>query len=411
MIAPKYEKMFVDYIKCYEREHVCPWHEMSKEQMVALYEGYILNNDVLDDYQYYYMANYIITRLSGKSDAHSCVYLLNLGYYPYRFKILDGEVYVTCVKDDEELLLSKLVAINNIDINTLINELINIIPGNDGWQRQMIEDCLHSVGSIQSLPSIHDSLQDSFSIKFSFEDQNGNRIDRELPRSDYYSKTNIRIIIPEPRENLYYETRDDAIILTYNSCMNDDCENMINVLNELEIKLLSGNYSRFIIDIRGNTGGNSNNNNPIIDFLKKHEELELITLVNNKTFSSGAMMYLQLKELGTITIGEELGTPLNHFGQVYIMEKEENNRRIDEGLEPIESNIMHRISRKYFYFDEDYVCHPARTKEEYEAMPNAWKVIDSNPPDVEIIPTLDDYKNKRDTVLEYALNYSREKTK
>ena len=412
MIAPKYEKMFVDFMNCYEDVHVCPWHEMSKDQMETLYYGYITNNDVLDDFQYFYMANYIITRLSGKSDAHTSVDLNNTGFYPLKFKLIDGDVYLVGIKDDEELLLSKLVSINGIDINKIINEITNIVPhGNDGWLRYLIECHLSSIGTMLSLPSIHGSPV----VTFNFIDKNGNRVDiefdtYEIKKIPTKNKKYTRISIPKSYENLYYELNDDTIYFVYNTCINDRCENMSKVLDELEYQLALGHYNKFIIDIRNNTGGNSNNNTPIIDFLKKHDELEIITLTNNVTFSSGRFMYESLRDLGTLVVGEEPGTPINCFGNIYNKEKTENEARIDEGLEPIESNLSHQISSKYFYFDENYQCHQAKTKEEYEAMPNSWKVTDFNPPDVEIIPTLDDYKNDRDVALEYAYNYGKQKT-
>ena len=410
MIAPKYEKMFNDFIKCYESVHVCPWHELSKDQVESLYWGYVSNNDVLDDFQYYYMANYIATRFSGKSDAHTSIAMQHIGFYPYRFKILDGEVYVVGVRDDEELLLSKLVSINGVDINKILNEIANIIPsGNDGWLRYMTECMLTSIGAMLSLPSIHGSL----SVTFNFIDKNGNKVKREYDSHEkYYRTTNKRITIPKPHKNLYFELNGDTIYFVYNSCVNENCTDMHKVLDELEYQMALGHYhySRFIIDIRNNTGGNSNNNAPIIDFLKKHDELEVITLSNNATFSSGRFMYEALRDLGTLVVGEEPGTPINCFGNVYKKENIENEKRIAQGLEPIDSNLVHRISSKYFYFDENYKCHSAVTKEQYEAMPNAWKVLYFNPPDVIIKPTLEDYATGRDTVLEYAYNYNKQKT-
>lgn len=401
MILPKYEKMYDDFIRRYEEVHVCPWHEMSKEQTEALYLGYISNNDVLDDFQYYYMANYIITRLSGISDAHTTVNLKNIGFFPYLFKIIDGEVYVVGVHDEEELLLSKLISINGIDINKIIGEITNIIPsGNKGWLRYKTENSLPSIGTMLSLPSLHGE----YAITYNFIDKNGNRVDREFNTYEkFYRPTNKRITIPAQHDNLYYELNGDAVYFVYNSCINDACANMDKVLDELDYHLAYGRYNRFIIDIRNNTGGNSDNNTPIIDFLKRHDELEIITLTNNVTFSSGRFMYEALRDLGTLAIGEEPGTPINAFGNVYIKEMEDNKERKRQGLEQIESNIVHRISSKYFYFDKDYKCHSAKTKKEYDDMPNAWKVTDFNPPDIEIKPTLEDYINNRDSVMEYAI--------
>ena len=408
MIAPKYEKLYDEFISFYERNHVCPWHEMSKEQTEELYYGYISTNDVFDKYAYYYMISYIIKRLSGKNDSHTTVQFAKNNWMPFFFKVIEGEVYVTGSKD-KDVLLSKLVSINSIDIDRIRSEIEQITAyGTVGWLNNKIEQGLMNQETLLSLPS----LQGSKSFSYEFVDENNNTINREYSvDSSDFKDVKYRRIIPAKHKNMYYELKDDTIILTYNSCVNELCEHIEEVLDELEYKLVLNHYNRIIVDIRNNTGGNSSNNLPILEFLKKHDELEIITLTNNRTFSSGRFMLMGLQNLGTVVIGEECGTPINCFGNKESKEISENRRRELNGRKPLENEFIHSCSTKYFYFDQDYELHQAVTKQEYEDMPNAWKVTDFQSPDIEMYQTLDDYKNNRDSVLEYALGYKKNKTR
>ena len=407
MITPKYEKMYEKFIKFYEENHVNPWHEMTKNQLDYLYFLYINNNNVEDKYSYYYMMQYIIKRLSGKNDSHTSVSFSFNPKLPFIFRVIDNDIYVVGAQD-KEALFTRLVSINGVDINKIVSEIEETISyGTKEWFEAILVQQLKNQEVLLSLPS----LRDSISFNFKLVDENNNVMNREYSKYLNYSrKVTYNALIPKDHKNLYYETDGDTIIFTYNSCVNSQCERMKEVMNELDIKLSSHNYNRIIIDIRCNSGGNENNNKPIIDLLKKYDGLEIITLTGGLTFSSGRFMLMALKNLGTLVIGERPGTPINCYGNCVRMESKENKKRMNKGEEPIRPSILHTCSGKYWYFDQDYQFHGAKTKEEYEAMPNEWKVTDFMEPDIESKPTLEDYKNGRDPVIEYAIKEEYNKT-
>ena len=390
MILPKYEKLYDNFIKFYEEKHVCPYHEMSKEQLEDLFYGYVSNNNVEDDYAFSYMMNYIIKRLSGKCDAHTKVDFKHRDYFPLYFCIFDEGVYtVGC--NDPAIRFSKLVSINGVNIDKIVSEIKDATAyGVEGWGNFEASHQLSCVQTLYSLPSLYGSE----SIVYKMVDDNNKEymytFDKKIKYDD---QVHFFYRVPQRKDNFYYKIKDDTIYLVYNSCINEQCEKSKDVLAILD-KVHTCN--RIIVDIRGNTGGNSKNNQPILDFLRKHTELEVITLIDRMTFSSGRFMLVGLKDIGTTVIGEQCGTPISCFGNV---------EHTDD------DNFRFRVSTKYFHFDDEYKLHQAKTKEAYEAMPNSMKVTDMDDVDIEIIPTIEDFKNNHDVALEYAMNYHKQKTR
>ena len=390
MILPKYEKLYDDFIKFYEEKHVCPYHEMSKEQLDELFYGYVSNNNVEDDYAFSYMMNYIIKRLSGKSDAHTKVDFKHRDYYPLYFLIFEDGVYtVGC--NNPDVRFTKLVSINGVSIDKIVEELKDQIAyGVEGWGNFEASHSLSCVQTLYSLPSLYGCD----SINYKLVDENGKEYNCSFDKKiKYDDQVHFFYRVPQRKPNYYYKIYDDTIYLVYNSCINELCEDSKKVLSILD-KVNTCN--RIIVDIRGNTGGNSNNNTPILKFLKKHTELEVITLTDRMTFSSGRFMLVGLKDIGTTVIGEQCGTPISCFGNVEIKD---------------EDNFRFRTSSKYFHFDDEYKLHQAKTKEQYEEMPNSMKATDMDDVDIKIVPTLEDFKNDHDVVLEYAMGYHKQKTR
>ncbi len=390
MILPKYENLFDDFINFYEEKHVCPYHEISKEQLEELFYGYITNNNVEDDNAFYYMINYFIKRLSGLSDAHTKVEFRHKKYYPLYFCVFDDGVYtVGC--NNKNSLFTKLVSINGISIDRIVSDIKNMTAyGVEGWGDFEVTHQLSCVQTLYSLPSLYGSNY----IEYKLVDDNNKEYKYRYDRNVKYPEdVHYFYRVPDKKENYYYEINGDTIYLVYNTCMTgmcDDSKKVLSILDKIDY------CNRIIVDIRGNTGGNSNNNTPILEYLKRHPELEVITLTDRMTFSSGRFMLVGLKDIGTTVIGEQCGTPISCFGNVEHIEKD---------------NFRFRVSSKYFHFDDEYKLHQARTKEEYEAMPNNMKVTDMDDVDIKIVPTVEDFKNNHDSVLEYAMNYKKQKTR
>lgn len=163
---------------------------------------------------------------------------------------------------------------------------------------------------------------------------------------------------------------------------------MIELINKLSNMNKIDNY---IIDIRGNGGGNSKVNKPLEKFLKNKKT---IVLCDEKVFSSAKMLLITLKNQGATIIGTAPATSINCFGNC-AMQKEIKNM-----------NLKVMGSATYLYYDENlklYGYYKDDFKTALKENPNMIKPIFIDV-DKNIELTLEDYINNNDSVLNYALN-------
>ena len=133
---------------------------------------------------------------------------------------------------------------------------------------------------------------------------------------------------------------------------------------------------KLVVDLRNNGGGNSSLLMPFITTLKEREQINqkgrLYVVVGRQTFSSAVLNALAFQNATkAVFIGEPTGGKPNHFGEV-------------NGFKLKNSKIGIQYSTKYF----------THSKED----------APSFNPDVLIKPSIRDYLEYRDPVLEYILN-------
>lgn len=117
--------------------------------------------------------------------------------------------------------------------------------------------------------------------------------------------------------------------------------------------------------------------NPVIDILQKYiskNSVQVYCLINRRVFSSGVLNTYDMKyELGAVLVGQPTGQGVNHYGEV-----------------------------KYFYLPN--------TQIEVQYSTKYFKIIEDNSitikPDVFIEPSVDNYKEGNDVVLNYCLKHN-----
>lgn len=378
MISTKYKNIYESFINHYKNVHVNPWHEISEEELNNIYNNLIKSMDVTDDYTFNYLMNYIIKKLSGLTDAHT-------GYddwcfIPLLFRVFDNDVYISF---PEELKGSKVITINDIPIENILKELENITTyGTEGQKIHQYEKSLFNAKKLFGLPSLRESSSLTFEI--CKKDEFIERITYEKkgkyerpPFNGYWDK------------NATYEIKGNSLIYNHFTVQNQFKEKIEESISHLEKEDLS-NVSKFIIDLRGNTGGNSALNKPLMAFLEKHQDKTLIVLTDYRIFSGGRYALIDLIKLGAVSIGTEIGTPLNCYGN-------SNWINVDGyAFASSESYLSPGIEKSVF----------AHTKEDFknniteeDLIPNIFK------PDIYVEEKVEDFLNGNDSIMNEALNY------
>ena len=384
MIDVKYKNIYNRFIEHYKNVHVNPWHEISERELEQLYDSLTNSMDINDEYSFKYFIDYIIKRLSGTEDAHTKYDSVSL--MPMNFRVFDDEILVNYPND---LKNGRLISINGIDIDTIVSELEEVITyGTVGKRKYELEKALFNRHILFGLPSLRNSDELTFGIK---------KVDgEETTRMFYKSKNHSNEELFDYNkyrygENASYRFIDNCLIYNHSSVQIGFKDKIELAIANLKKEDLSS-IDTIIIDIRGNTGGNSSLNKILMDFIEEYRDKKLLCLTDYRVFSGGRYALRDLINLGAITIGEEISTPINCYG---------NSNWIE-------------IDGHYFSASECYF-HPllgwsASSKEEFQReateellSPFIYK------PDILIEERKEDYMQGIDTILDYAIEYSKTK--
>ena len=378
-----------DILNLIEERHIDMYFNISKEELDRYIDEIIEMYDINDDYSLYYYTNMIIKKIFGIYDSHTKL-LFEKGdfYLPVRLKYINNKLYIIrTTKETKTLLYSEVKKIENIDINIIIEEIKSIVASStEEYVTSQIELFLINGYKIKSLPSI-DSKLDEFNFTVNKDEK---IIDMKLTKDEGYL-----LPVNKPKENYSYELKDDKIIIVYNKCREEYDGQMIEFVNKIESESKKFGIEKFIIDIRGNQGGNSEIINPLIEFLK---DKKTVTLVDEYVFSSGRFAILDLKNINSKFVGTGIGTQLNCFGNAPITKYD---------------NFIIPISNKYFYMDTSYSYDDFRyadTKEKFKKLKQNKELFVPQifEPDYYSKKNIDDYKDGFDRELEFAIELLKE---
>ena len=380
MIDIKYKKIYDEFLKRYEKIHVNPWHQISREDLETLYNNLANNMDIVDEYSFKYFMDFVIKRLSGSEDAHTLFQLLDL--IPLNFRKFGKSILVNYPKDMKGF---SLISINKVPINKIIDELEDVITyGTTGKRDYEIEKSLFNRMTMFGLPSFRNSNE----LEYEMADTHGNKLTKRITRTERFNQ-----LFDYDQymfgNNAEYQIIDNCLVYNHSSVQNKFKKIIEKSIQKLEAEDLS-NIDTIIIDIRGNWGGNSALNKILMDYLKTQSDKKLICLTDYRVFSGGRYALRDLINLGATTIGEEISTPINCYGN-------SNWCNID--------NHYFSISECYFH---PFIGISARSKEEFnEKITDDIRKPYIYHPDIEVKETKEDYLHNIDTILNFAIEYSK----
>ena len=377
----KYREELDKILSIIEEKHIDMYFNINKEELNKYVEELLSQYKLEDSYDLYYIANVIIKKLFGRFDSHTKIVWRNADFnLPVRLKYIDGKVYIIkATEDNKDLLYGEILSINNVPIKQLLKEIEEMIAySTNGFLYMQMENILYNGIKLRSLPSI-ESNSDMFEFQVLKDDK---IIKRNLTKSDTRLYQD---------DNYTYNIIDGVLHIIYSSCREKYEGQMIEFIQKIEEESKKNNITKFIVDIRDNSGGNSEIIKPLIEFLN---DKEVITLTDKYVFSGGRFALYDLKNIGSITIGAGIGTTLNCFGNNCV-------EYTDDFIIP--------ISFKYFYYDEKQKkLINIRTKEDFFAFKNnpnnkVYFEPQSFEPDYNVENQIDDYEDGYDRQLHSAI--------
>lgn len=349
-----------------ESKHINFYHSHSKQELLAFITEYVKKQSIKNDYDFIYMMRSMIKYMGNGRDLGTTIDFATNNMMPMRMKIVEGNLCIDAKGSEYDKM--RIFDINGVDIKQIMREIENCISyGTVGGRESRIEKFLLNIDNILSLPSMRNSN------KLNIKTLNGNLEIENRPHQ-----------LP-PIEYDKYKIDGKTLIFKYAFCKKE-CAPDIQTIDKI-VKV--HNTENFVLDLRGNNGGNAALMLPLIKYLKQNN-FNLTTLVDKHVASSGHLALMDMKRMGSKIIGEDIGTPINYFGYYY-----------SNGTLP-NSNFKYTLSRAYLYHDkEKFRMNGIFTKEELERKkanifePEYLKL------DKEIIQTMEDFETNKDPVLEY----------
>lgn len=364
-----------------QNKHLDFYFLHSDEEMNRYIDNYLSNNTIKNKYAFLYFMKSLIKYMSGVHDAHTAIYDTKSIKLPIKIKCIEDNVFIDkCI--DHNFQKSKIISINGIDISVIKKELEPTISyGTNSWLKAKIEGDLTNVSNLLMLPSINPD-----SNKIVIETTKGN-LDFSC-----YDEVKRNVAINQKSEN-NISIKNNILVYKYPKCheyYKPNLEEIQNIINSFSIE-------GFILDLRGNSGGNSQIIEPLIDYLAT-TDLKLTALVDRHVFSSGRFAVVEMQKIGSKVVGEDIGTPINCFGY------------IAPGGETPNTNFTFNFAKRYWYKDKNInLMRSIHTKDELQAMPKNFFEPQYIELDKHIELTEEEYlTTNEDIVLEKTYQYMTE---
>ena len=167
---------------------------------------------------------------------------------------------------------------------------------------------------------------------------------------------------------------EHILLIDYFSCNELQKGDFLKFLDNVKEKYKNNQIDSYIIDIRGNMGGNSELVLPLFEFLQE-KRLKGIVLTENRVFSSGTFVaYYAKRKLSSLLVGQTLGQGTVRFGQ-------------SSGRIILDEQLFLCYTEKFFNFRD------------------VFKNIGAIKPDIEVPLTIEDICSKTDRTLLFAKEY------
>jgi hypothetical protein len=366
------------------KRHKNLFSKIEKEEYNDLTDQLIDKIDQLNNNQLFVELNKIVASIG---DAHTNISIWDGYSYPLKFWIFDGKVYVvnadTTLKD---MIFSQILKIDGIDIDKVLKQLTSLISHeNDSWVLAMLPNYLQAPVYMYGLGIVKNESEAVFTVQIDGEEKDFTVSALENgENADFVNEKTEDVLIGAYEKYYTYEYMPDykALYFEYNVCADMDNIKFIDFNKEMFNFIEENNLDKVIIDLRNNSGGNSEILNPFTkslkSYIKENNNVKVYILVGRNTFSSGMFAIYRVKESApeAISVGEPTGGALDCYGEV-------------RSFNLPNSQIPISYSTKYFEFSKNF-------KYKNDG-------IGTFLPDISIQPTIEDYMSQTDVVFNYAL--------
>lgn len=366
------------------RQHKELFSMMPEEEFNSKIDQLLGKIDELNNKQVFVELNKTIASIG---DAHTTINYWDGYSYPLKFWIFDGKVYIVNAGSDfEKMMFSQVLKIDGMDIKIVIEQLTSLISHeNDSWVLAMLPNYLQSPVYMHGLGIVQNESEAIFTVQKNGEEQDITVSALEYGKSvNFVNHKNEDILVGKYDKYYDYEylPAHKALCFEYNVCADMEQQSFIDFNKKMFDFIDVHDVEKVIVDLRNNSGGDSEILNPFTERLKHYTKdnagVKVYILVGRNTFSSGMIALYRVKEAvpKAVSVGEPTGGVLDCYGEV-------------QTIHLPNSQIPIGYSTKYFEFSKNF----------------SYKNdgVGTFQPDISIQPTIEEYKSEIDSVLYYVL--------
>ena len=335
---------------------------------------------------------YLQETVAACHDAHLEVYISgDTQLFPLALEVLYDEegnwgfYVVACKYGDKELPFAKLTAINGIGVEEVVQRLEPFISyENEYWLLRRLTDAIRQNIYLSRGGIMQPGEEEA---EFTFQGTDGEVFTRTLysltlfqsqnqnwDKYAMYTWANHPFTNRKSETNYYFEYQQESnsVFLRIHRFQETQNYTLLQMGNELlMLNRETGGIDNMIVDLRHNPGGYQSQGFPeLFTTLERMDIGTIYVLIDNNTFSNGVITAGAMTTLleNVVLVGSPAGQPVNFYGAV-------------EDITAPNEKITFRL-------------------------PGAWWIIDEDNndpalmPDIQVLQTLEDYQNGRDTVLE-----------
>lgn len=229
-----------------------------------------------------------------------------------RFYRADDRLFIIGVEpQDIDLLGSEVIDIDGAKTADVLKYVDTLVAAENSSHRWNVS------AELLQYPQILNSDQ----IRLKLKSKSGEKEMTFVPPEGTYDTVGVTgnnpLWLSQPKSvNYWFKILDkDVLYFQYNSCREMKNKSFNSFVDEM-IKATSKNQ-KIIVDLRRNSGGNSEVISPFFDALKKKKikTNQVLVLISRRTFSSALLNAVELKEdFKAILLGEPTGGAPTHFG-------------------------------------------------------------------------------------------------
>lgn len=348
-------KAFLDF---YEQVNVCPYYFCDKSRITALIDDYAQRHHVTNDLDFVYFFRFMLKRLVGELDSHSSIRTRNeYEKLPLKINYSGSKLLVEATAKKYAVYNGKVVTkINNVSSERLIKEAEDAISySTDGYRHLETSRFLSHYDPLRTLPSIESGAS---YIKYTFSDDSQLEV---LVGEDGF-------VEPSTPKNFEIKVQGHNLWLHYHACkeeyqgqMLETVQTIKNLMSKTVHGIKPNKFVCFVLDLRGNVGGDDRVIRPLIDYLQARPDLEKQVFVDRAVQSAALFALNDMIKIGAQVFGTEIGSSMNHFG---------NNQR----LELPSGRFLAISATRYFYLDENHELMTIRTQEDFANLDKKYVV-------------------------------------